>query len=113
MGGGGSSPRSSGDEVAQRYFDTGQVYRDFSPSGLIQRKKARDFALNMKEFAKALRYIPGYKFVIFFSWGISSSLLYDPYDTSVRNLYEDMSKELASSKTFAFSFNHSSLFKHK
>ena len=65
--------------------------------------RIRQFAAEIKDLAKALRYIPGFKNIIFFSAGISRSWLYDEgapedkTDPGVRVALEDMSKELAAS----------------
>lgn len=80
--------------------------------------KTRQFALEMKEFAKSLRYIPGFKNIIFFSGGISRSLLYDAESETAESIlemplkdpgvlvaYEDMCKELASSNSPVYTVN--------
>jgi len=70
--------------------------------------RIRQFATEMAEFAKALRYIPGFKNIIFFSAGVSRYWLYNEDATSdtselkkadpgIRVSYEEMSKELAAS----------------
>ncbi|MDH4196265.1 MAG: VWA domain-containing protein [Candidatus Aminicenantes bacterium] len=67
----------------------------------------------MRELVQTLRYIPGKKYVAFFSSGIPSSILYglrDEYDSprlESRNTlaYEDLLKEFASSNCIFFSFD--------
>jgi len=61
--------------------------------------KAHNFIDVVKELAKSLRYIPGYKNIILFSAGIRKELFYERDDPSIRNKFEDMSKELASSSS--------------
>jgi VWFA-related protein len=60
--------------------------------------KTNIFINNMKDLAKVLRYIPGYKNIIFFSGGIPSSLLFHPEQT-IRENYEEMGQELASASS--------------
>jgi len=77
------------------------------------RMKIRQFAAEIKELAKALRYIPGFKNIIFFSAGISRYWLYDEggqeneekTDPGVRVAVEDMSKELAASNIPVYTVN--------
>jgi VWFA-related protein len=83
-----------------------------------EKMKVRLYAMEIKEFAKALRYISGFKNIIFFSAGISRNLLYDDdndaptgimgmtkKDPGVHVTYEDMSKELAASNCPVFTIN--------
>ena len=65
----------------------------------VEKERAQDFPIIIREFAKSLRYIPGYKNIILFSAGLSNSLMRDRYDSTFRELFEDMCKELASSST--------------
>jgi VWFA-related protein len=73
--------------------------------------RIRQFASEIKDLAKALRYMPGFKNIIFFSAGISRDLLYDEgaleekTDPGVRVAVEDMSKELAASNIPVYSVN--------
>jgi len=81
--------------------------------------KTRQYATELQEFAKSLRYIPGFKNIILFSAGISRSLFYDEVepdsadsimgmtkkDPGVRVIYEDMCKELASSNSPVYTVN--------
>lgn len=81
------------------------------------------FVKKMKDFAKALRYIPGYKNIIFFSSGIPYSLMYGIHqsiDSSRRSMlkqrwdlgnrllqdkHEEMLKELAASNSAVFTLD--------
>jgi hypothetical protein len=77
--------------------------------------KIRQFAQDMMEFAKALRRIAGFKHIILFSSGVSRQMLYDNlYDTrgemaqidpGIRVLFDDMTKELASSSSPVYTIN--------
>jgi VWFA-related protein len=77
--------------------------------------KIRQFAQDMKEFAMALRRIAGFKHIILFSSGVSRERLYDNlYDTpegmakidpGIRVLFDDMTKELASSSSPVYTIN--------
>lgn len=102
---GGSSLFPLEDEVTKAYFERGHLVRSYNYKRETAAKEARDFSKDIKEFAKALRSIPGYKHIIFFSWGLSSSQIYDKYDSSVRGLYEDMCKELASASIAVYTVN--------
>jgi VWFA-related protein len=82
---------------------------------------ALQFVQKLVEFAKALRYIPGYKHIILFSSGIPYSLMYgihqtpdvynvgrDKWDRGNRLLqldYEDMLKELAASNSTIYTLD--------
>ncbi len=79
---------------------------------------ALHFVQRMEDFAKALRYIPGYKHIILFSSGIPYSLMYGihqtprgsrhTWDTGNKLLqlrYEDMLKELAASNSTVYSLD--------
>ncbi|MCK4432240.1 MAG: VWA domain-containing protein, partial [Candidatus Aminicenantes bacterium] len=84
------------------------------------------FVKKMSDFAKALRYIPGYKHIILFSSGIPYSLIYgiqsqysswhwkdslnrrqvlDLGDVLLRPRYEDMLKELATSNSTIYTLD--------
>ncbi len=72
---------------------------------------ATHFVQKMEDFAKALRYIPGYKHIILFSSGVPYSLMYGihqtrhRWDTGNKLLqlrYEDMLKELAASNSTVY-----------
>ena len=79
---------------------------------------ATHFVQKMEDFAKALRYIPGYKHIILFSSGVPYSLMYgihqssqgtsDRWDTGNKLLqlrYEDMLKELAASNSTVYTLD--------
>ena len=92
----------------------------FNPSGGIQiisgkehlssssysegKAKANIFTKQLKDLAKSFRSIPGYKSLIYFSQGFSSSMLHAP-DQTFREKYEDAGKELASSSTAVYTVN--------
>ena len=85
-------------------------FKKFADQG-DSRLQALFFLRRMTDFAKALRYIPGYKHILFFSSGIPYSLLYGiqkSYGTFhranwgeplLRQRYEEMCKELAASNS--------------
>ena len=66
---------------------------------------AHNFTYVIKELAKALRYIKGYKNIILFSEGFPRSLLYSIDDSSFRLNYEGMIKELAASNSPVYTVN--------
>ena len=63
---------------------------------------AQEFPKIMTEFAKSLRYISGYKNIILFSAGLSNSLMKDRYDSTFRDFFKDMCKDLADSCTSVY-----------
>jgi len=78
--------------------------------------KVSQYAREIKDLAKSLRYIPGFKNIIFFSAGVSRELLYglsgptDPTglkqtNPTIRVAFEDLSKELASSNCPVYTVN--------
>lgn len=84
-------------------------------------REARAFSKAVKDLAKALRYIPGYKHIVLFSYGIPSFLAY-PSALSIkpqldktnlaasdslglRNRYEEMAKELRASNSPVYAVN--------
>ncbi|UCE22403.1 MAG: VWA domain-containing protein [Candidatus Aminicenantes bacterium] len=81
---------------------TQQFVRSGSPTDIME--KTTNFINNLKDLAKVLRYIPGYKNIIFFSGGIPSSVLFSP-DQTIRENYEDMSKELATASSPVYTVN--------
>ena len=98
-GSGGAAYRSSG----------GSSINYLSPPNTGQGEletKTNNFIKVIKDLGKALRYIPGYKNIILFSTGIQSSLLFSP-DQVLRETYEEMSKELASSDSPVYSVKSS------
>ncbi len=81
---------------------TQQFARSGSPTDIMERTTI--FINNIKDLAKMLRYIPGYKNIIFFSGGIPDSLLFSPEQT-IRENYEDMGKELATASSPVYTVN--------
>ncbi len=84
----------------------------------IYRRQVSNFSSEIKELARALRYIPGNKHIILFSGGVANFILYgkrlatDAYsleerygDASLRTMYEKMSKELAASNSPVYAVN--------
>jgi VWFA-related protein len=86
--------------------------------------QAQNFILKLTAFAKALRYVPGQKHLIFFSSGIPSSMIYGNFagtptgssgaasrskvdygDYILRGQNEEMMKELATSNCTFFAFD--------
>jgi VWFA-related protein len=69
------------------------------------------------DFSKSLRYIPGHKHILFFSSGVPYSVIHgiesnNPFapkdfgvDTFLRDLYDEMLKELSAANATVFSFN--------
>lgn len=80
----------------------------------------------LNKLAKALRYVPGAKHIIFFSGGIANSILYGispspsgisidrvrSGDALLRGQYENMSKELAASNSSVYAVNTEGLTSH-
>lgn len=83
----------------------GPIPEPMDPDTGSARTKTRIFTGTITELAKAFRYIPGYKNVIFFSSGIPRFILNDPDDPAARQNYQDMSVELASSGTPVYAVN--------
>ena len=75
--------------------------------------QAANFALKMKDLAKALGYIPGNKHIILFSSGIPYSMIYrqfiSPEESMTRLRYEDMLTELAASNSMIYTLNTEAL----
>jgi VWFA-related protein len=78
--------------------------------------EASAFSKQLQDLAKALRYIPGSKHIIFFSNGISNSVLYGdkrrihsfpfrPGSAPLRTSYEKMSEELAAANAHVYPVN--------
>lgn len=80
-------------------------FRFDDPETEFAKAKTLDFTKNMREFSKALNYIPGYKNVIFFSAGIPRPLIFAANDPTIRYSYEEMGKELAASSTPVYTVN--------
>ncbi len=98
-------PMSTGGRISRDEAPRGEYDRPQNPEGNYSITMARQFALAMKEFAKSLRYIPGHKNVIFFSAGFPRALLYARNDSSFRESYQQMSKELGSSNSPVYTVN--------
>ena len=77
------------------------------PSGFKTPITPDDFALDVGEFAKVLRYIPGQKNIILVSGGFPRSLLQSasPKADVFQKLYEKMCKELGASSCPVFTIN--------
>jgi len=71
----------------------------------MMKLKIHRFIDELREFAKSLRYIQGYKNIILFSSGITKNLLYDGDDPSLRFNLEDTTKELATSSSPVYTVN--------
>jgi len=96
----GGAP-SLGLSAAESYMQSGALVE---PSGATA-EEGRFAGVNalesikiIRDFAKSLRYIPGYKNIIFFSNGFSGGRMF-------RDVFEDMCKELASSNTPVYTVN--------
>lgn len=63
------------------------------------------FTLAMQDLAKSLRYVPGFKNILFFSSGVMRDLLYDYGDSRIRMEHEAMVKELSSANCSLFTVN--------
>jgi VWFA-related protein len=106
---GGVSLGAEGGEETAGSPDRGGGREDLAPGfdfdrELVKRKTV-DFALAMQELAKSLRYIPGFKNIIYFSSGVPRALLYDLEDARVRTEYDLMIKEFSSANCPVFSVN--------
>lgn len=64
--------------------------------------RTNNFINNIKELAKVLRYIPGYKNIILYSGGVPGYHLFSP-DQILRENYEEMGKELAAANSPVYS----------
>ena len=116
-------------------LDTSQASRAssgnklFSRLGRLEHKNLiKHMLLKITDLAKALRYIPGHKHILFFSQGIPYSLIHGiqvgttgiqvgtqvetkdlGLDTFLLNKYEEMLKELSNANTTVFSMNTEAL----
>ena len=70
----------------------------------MMKQQIHRFIDEIREFAKSLRYTPGYKNIILFSAGIKRDLLYGD-DPSLRLNLEDTIKELATSNSPVYTVN--------
>lgn len=93
--GGFGGSAAMGLSAGESYMQSGALVE---PSGSAA-EESRSSSVNalesikiLRDFAKSLRYIPGYKNIIFFSKGFSGGSMF-------RDVFEDLCKELASSNT--------------
>jgi VWFA-related protein len=113
-GAGGTAGRrgSAGEEIAR----LGQQAMEFDRN--VYHLQVRNFSKNLADLGQALRYIPGEKFIILFSSGITNQVLYgtENIPTSgyiggqmgsamLRDLYGRMARELANSSTSVYALN--------
>jgi VWFA-related protein len=111
---GGTAGRlgSAGEEIARM----GQQAVEFDRN--VYHLQVRHFSENLTDLGQALRYIPGEKFVILFSSGITNQVLYGKENIStsgyiggqtgsamLRDLYGRMARELANSSTSVYALN--------
>jgi VWFA-related protein len=101
-----------------------QLSRMATHSKLMDRMRYRSQVINyvqqIKDLAKALRFVPGTKNIIFFSSGIANFILYGRRlvpsgelltreerhgDFSLRSLYEELGKELAAANCLVYPVN--------
>ncbi len=75
----------------------------------LYKNQVLNFCKEIKDLARALRYIPGSKYIILFSGGVVNSVLYGYGDASLRTMYEKMSKELAASNSPVYAVNAAGL----
>lgn len=71
----------------------------------VERRNTNRFINVIKLLAKYLGYLPGYKNLIFFSQGISRSLIYDQRDLSVLANFYEMSRELGAANSPVYAVN--------
>jgi len=112
-------------------YDRGEVslnaanLRIDSASENIYKNQVKNLAKQMSDLAKALRYIPGTKHIVFFSEGVANVILYGERmpkttggripihppespkqgDLALRDMYEVMCKELAASNSLVYPVN--------
>jgi VWFA-related protein len=73
----------------------------------IYKAQVLNFSKEIKDLARALRYVPGSKHIILFSGGVANFVLYG--DVSLHTMYEKMSKELAASNSPVYAVNTAGL----
>jgi VWFA-related protein len=113
-GAGGTAGRrgSAGEEIAR----LGQQAQEFDRN--VYHLQVRNYSENLTDLGRALCYIPGEKFVVLFSSGITNQVLYGKEDISatgyignqtgssmLRDLYGRMARELANSSTSVYALN--------
>jgi VWFA-related protein len=113
-GAGGTSGRhgDAGAEIARMRQQAMQFDRN------VYHLQVRSFSENLADLGQAMRYIPGEKFVVLFSSGITNQVLYGKENISttgyigdqtgsamLRDLYGRMARELANSSTSVYALN--------
>ena len=68
-------------------------------------KMTWSFIGDIRNFARSLKLIPGHKNLLFFSAGISQSLLYSRNYPEIRSRYEEMCRELSAADASVFTVN--------
>ena len=68
----------------------------------IYKHQVFNFSNKIKDLAKALRYIPGHKHIVFFSSGYINSEVYGPGSGRLRWEWEEMAIELASANCLVY-----------
>jgi len=71
----------------------------------IYKHQVFNFSNIIKNLAKALRYIPGYKHIVFFSSGYINSEVYGPGSGRLRWEWEEMAIELASANCLVYALD--------
>jgi VWFA-related protein len=106
--------------IETRYWeDRGEGMAAVHEKGLYK-LQVRHFCQEIRDMARALRYIPGLKHILFFSSGVANALLYGDHtkfaewpvkagDPLLRLMYEKMSEELASSNSPVYAMNTAGL----
>lgn len=84
------------------------ILRKGHDSGLrsrIYKHQVFNFSRKIKDLAKALRYIPGHKHIVFFSSGYINSVVYGRGSGRLRWEWEDMAIELASANCLVYALD--------
>ncbi|MFC2165533.1 VWA domain-containing protein [Acidobacteriota bacterium] len=117
-------PVPGGEQMMQRIEQRGREMREdlMKGGGMMEyRHQTLHFTSAIKDMAKALRYIPGYKHIILFSTGIPNWLMYRTSveaaptlnkvniagsdSSDMRRRYEEMSRELAAANSPVYAVN--------
>ncbi|MFQ6069675.1 MAG: VWA domain-containing protein [Candidatus Aminicenantales bacterium] len=93
--------KGEGKIAGQTSRQSGATFSD--PESAFRKQTLVKFSNAVKDFAKSIRSIPGYKNIIFFSSGIGN-LLYGE-DPTFRYTWEEMGKELAASNSPVYTIN--------
>lgn len=89
-------------------LDHGEEYSSFRKlSEDIYKYQVHNFSKKIKDLAKALGYIPGYKHIIFFSSGVLNEIVYGRRNSRLKYEYEDMAKALASTNCLVHTIDSS------